>query len=143
MPREFNRTQRVSEQLKRELATLIQQEVKDPRVGMITVAAVEVSRDLAHAKIYITALTVEHDSDDAAAVLNHAAGFLRGRLGKLMVMRSIPQLHFVYDHAQKYGAELSALIDAAVDEDRERRNESVRRRLRAHPRKLSGKFPAR
>ena len=92
---------------------------------IMTVAAVEVSRDLAHAKIYITALTEEHDSDVAAAVLNHAAGFLRGRLGKRMVMRSIPQLHFVYDHAQRYGAELSALIDAAVDEDRERRNEPV------------------
>jgi ribosome-binding factor A len=125
MPREFSRTQRVSEQLKRELATLIQQEVKDPRVGMITVAAVEVSKDLAHARIYITALNEGHDSDDAAAVLNHAAGFLRGRLGKRVVMRSIPQLHFVYDHAQQYGAELSALIDAAVDEDRERRNEPV------------------
>lgn len=125
MPREFNRTQRVGEQLKRELATLIQHEIKDPRAGLITVAAVDVSRDLAHAKVYITVLNDDSDVTTAIDVLNRASGFLRRRLGKRMIMRVIPALHFVYDRSQRDSADISALIDAAVSEDRERHREPV------------------
>lgn len=119
MPREFNRTVRVAEQLKRDLAVLIRDEVKDPRVGMVTVAAVEISRDFSHAKVYITLLSDVGNPDDTVAILNRAAGFLRGRLGKLLAIRTIPALHFVHDVSQVRSANLSALIDSAVRKDRE------------------------
>ncbi|KAF0193231.1 MAG: ribosome-binding factor A [Gammaproteobacteria bacterium] len=119
MPREFNRTERVAEQLKRDLAVLIRDEVKDPRVGMVTVAAVEISRDFSHAKVYITVLGDTGIPEESVTILNRAGGYLRGRLGKLLAMRTIPALHFLYDVSQTRGADLSALIDSAVRKDRE------------------------
>lgn len=118
MAREFSRSQRVAAQIQRELAELIQFEVKDPRVGLVTVSAVEVSRDMAHAKVYITMLDSEKGVDDALAALNHAAGFLRRELGKRMKLRITPQLAFVYDASVERGASLNALINAAIESDR-------------------------
>lgn len=119
MPREFNRTERVAEQLKRDLAVLIRDEVRDPRIGMVTVAAVEISRDFSHAKVYITVLGDSGDPDEAVTILNRAGGFLRSRLGKLLAIRTIPALHFIHDVSQTRGASISALIDSAVRKDRE------------------------
>ncbi len=118
MPREFSRPQRVAAQIQRELAQLIQFEVKDPRVGLITISGVEVSRDLSHAKIFISMLESGHEVDEALKGLNSASGFLRRELGKRMIMRVVPNLHFVYDASVERGANLSALIDAAIASDR-------------------------
>jgi len=113
--KEFSRTRRVGEQMQRELSELIQRELKDPRVGMITVTGVEVSRDMSHAKVFVTVLGGEqHSVEESLATLGHAAGFLRHELGQRMKLRIIPELHFFYDASVERGAHLSALIDKAV-----------------------------
>ncbi len=114
MPKEFSRTKRVAAQVQRELAQLIQFEVKDPRVGMVTVSAVELSRDLSYAKVYVTVLSVDNDVEKALEGLNKAAGFLRRELGKRLSIRVTPQLTFLYDASVENGANLSALIDKAI-----------------------------
>jgi ribosome-binding factor A len=114
MPREFSRTRRVGEQVQRELAGLIRDELSDPRLGMVSISAVEVSRDLSHAKVFVSTLGSEEQADASLQVLQGAAGYLRRLLGKRLVMRHVPQLHFRQDHSLEQGARLSALIDAAV-----------------------------
>ena len=115
MPKEYSRTQRVADQIQRELAQLIQQELKDPRLGMITVTAVSVSREFEHAKVYVTML--DGDRKGALKVLHKAAGFLRRELAHRMKLRSTPQLHFVYDASIEHGTRLTGLIDAAVAQE--------------------------
>jgi len=117
MPRDFPRTRRVGEQMQRELAALIRSEIKDPRLGMVTVSAVQVSRDLSHAKVFISVLGDAAAKQASLQILNKAAGFLRHALGQQMIVRTVPQLHFVYDESIERGSRLSALIDAAVKSD--------------------------
>ncbi|MNF75763.1 Ribosome-binding factor A [compost metagenome] len=119
MAKEYSRTQRIGDQMQRELAQLIRREVKDPRVGLVTITAVDVSRDVGHAKVFITVMGQEtaEDIKQSIKVLNSAAGFLRMQLGKEMKLRSVPQLHFHYDESVTRGAHLSALIERAVAED--------------------------
>lgn len=117
MPRDFPRTRRVGEQLQRELASLIRDEIDDPRLGMVSISAVEVSRDLSHAKVFFSTLGGQQDADTSLEVLQGAAGFLRRLLGQRMAMRHVPQLHFKQDHSLEQGARLSALIDSAVRAD--------------------------
>jgi ribosome-binding factor A len=117
MPREFNRSERVAGQIRRELAKVIQQDLKDPDVGFISLSDVEVTRDLAHAKVFITVF----ESDKAAgsiAALKRAAGYLRNRLGQEMHIRSVPQLHFHHDASVETGQRMDSLIEAAVASDR-------------------------
>ena len=123
MPRDFPRTRRVGEQLQRELATLIRDELSDPRLGMISISAVEVSRDLSHARVFFSTLGEQEDADRSLEVLQGAAGFLRHLLGKRLVMRHVPQLHFKQDHSLEQGARLSALIDSAVRGDQDDEND--------------------
>lgn len=118
MPKEFSRGQRVSEQILRELAELIRLEVKDPRVGFITLTEVEVSPDYAHAKVYFTSMTGQQDVAEILAGLRRAAGFLRRELGRRIRIHTIPQLHFVFDRSVEEGARLSKLIDDVVEADR-------------------------
>lgn len=132
------RVQRVADQMQRELAMLIQMEVNDPRVGMVSVTGVEVSRDLAHAKVYVTVLnTLTADSELNNATLtdpgkldqleveqnikalNKAAGYLRSLLAKRLEIRSVPKLQFHYDASIQRGQQLSSLIDSALAADRE------------------------
>jgi ribosome-binding factor A len=122
MPKEFSRTQRVAQQLQRDLADLIRNEIKDPRVGMVSIISVDVSRDLAHAKVYITSLTADNHAE-IIKVLQGAAGFLRRELGKRLMIRIIPQLHFFYDESIERGSHLSHLIDEAVASDQARHKE--------------------
>ncbi len=117
MPRDFPRTRRVAEQMQRELAVIIRDEVKDPRLGMVSVSAVEVSKDLSNAKVFITVLGEEGKGEESVAILNKAAGFLRHALGQQMVIRTVPHLKFVHDRSLEQGAHMSALIDAAVSAD--------------------------
>ena len=121
MAKEFSRTQRIGDQMQRELALLIQREIKDPRLGLVTITAVDVSRDLSHAKIFITIMGQDNNEEAVRGnlrILNEAAGFLRMQLGKSMKLRSVPQLHFNYDASIRRGVELSSLIERAVAEDR-------------------------
>ncbi|MFO8153044.1 30S ribosome-binding factor RbfA [Thioalkalivibrio sp.] len=115
--RDYQRSDRVGDQMQRELAELIRLEVKDPRVGMVTLSGVEVSRDLAHAKVFFTQLGGEEKGREAEQGLNHAAGYLRHELGARMRLRTVPQLRFIYDDTPERGARLSALIDSAIAED--------------------------
>ena len=117
MPREFNRSERVAGTLRRELAQLIQKEVKDPEVGFIGLSDVEVSRDISHAKIYVTVFEAEKAVASIKA-LNKAAGYLRMRLGQEMRIRSVPQLHFEHDASVETGLQMDSLIEAAVASDR-------------------------
>jgi len=119
MPREFPRTRRVGEQIQRELAALIHDELRDPRLGMVSISSVQVSRDMAHAKIHVSVLGKDEQVSDSLGVLNHAAGFLRHKLGKILHMRTIPALRFYHDSSLEEGARLGALINEAIASDKD------------------------
>ncbi|MBM3351221.1 MAG: 30S ribosome-binding factor RbfA [Betaproteobacteria bacterium] len=111
MAKDFSRSHRVAEQMQRELADLLMFEVKDPRIGMVTITAVEVAGDMAHAKVYYTASKA---NDSIQQGLEKSAGFLRTQLAKRMLLRTIPQLHFVYDVSMDNGQKMDALIAQAL-----------------------------
>lgn len=115
MAKDFSRTDRIAEQIQRELAQLIRLEVKDPRVHLVTITGVEVTRDYAHAKIFYT--TLDGESADLLKGLERTSGFLRSRLASSLKLRITPQLHFVYDASVERGAHLSQLIDRAIAND--------------------------
>ena len=119
MPREYPRARRVEEQLKRLLAEQIRREVKDPRVGLITITAVEVSRDLTHARIFFTPFAGVGDPAAALEALRHASGFLRHQIRNEMRLRVAPELTFQLDDSIERAAKLSALIHDAVESDRQ------------------------
>ena len=111
-----NRGFRVADQIQRDVAELIR-DLKDPRIGMVTLTDVEVTSDYAHAKVFFTMLGDAGQISAAAEGLNRAAGFLRHELGHRIKLRSIPQLHFIHDESVERGVRLSQLIDAAVRGD--------------------------
>jgi len=117
MPRDYPRSRRIAEQIQRELSDIIRLELKDPRVGMITIIDVEVSHDQSHAKVFFTSLGDQQAVTDAARGLQHAAGFLRSELAHRMKLRVVPQLQFKYDESVERGMRLSKLIDDAVAQD--------------------------
>jgi ribosome-binding factor A len=121
MPKEFSRTQRVGDFLKQELARLIQLEIRDPRVGMASITDVEVARDLSYAKVFVTILgkNTEEEAKPGIEALNHASGFLRTQVSKVMSARTTPKLRFVFDKSITRGAQMSKLIDDVVAQDRE------------------------
>lgn len=125
MPKEFSRTQRVGGQIQRELAQMIQQELRDPRVGFVTLSDVEVSRDFAHAKVFITLLDPKQDIDATLQALNKAGGFLRRLLCKRIVMRVVPELHFVYDNSLDTGARVDALLHQVAAEQRKGADKTI------------------
>jgi ribosome-binding factor A len=110
MAKEYSRSHRVAEQMQRELADLLQFEVKDPRVGMVTITAVEVTGDMAHAKIFYSATKASQSLQNG---LEKSAGFLRTQVAKRMLLRTVPQLHFVYDESIDIGIKMGQLIEAA------------------------------
>jgi ribosome-binding factor A len=114
--RDFNRAERVAGEMRRELARLVQQEVKDPAVGFVSISDVEVSRDLSHAKVFVTVFETERAKDSIRA-LNRAAGFLRSRLGQEMRIRSVPELSFRHDDSVETGQRMDRLIEEAVAAD--------------------------
>lgn len=109
----YSRKDRVSEQIRRELAELIRTELKDPRVGMISLTDVEVTADYAHAKVYFSTLAGGDNLPSVLTGLQKASGFLRRELGKRISIHMTPQLHFVFDQSLERGADLSKLIDEA------------------------------
>jgi ribosome-binding factor A len=122
MAREFGRTERVADYLRQELARLLQAELRDPRVGMVSVNEVEVSRDLAYAKVFVTFMDrdSEQEAREQLEVLNGAAGFLRTQVAHDARMRTVPKLRFVFDASVTRGRRLSDLIDRALADDARR-----------------------
>ncbi|MDH2067847.1 30S ribosome-binding factor RbfA [Pantoea sp. GD03673] len=124
MAKEFGRPQRVSQELQKEIAMILQREIKDPRLGMmVTVSGVEVSRDLAYAKVFVTFL---NDKDEDAIknglkALKEASGYIRILLGKAMRLRIVPELTFFYDNSLVEGMRMSNLVTSVVKNDAERR----------------------
>lgn len=116
--REFGREERVGAEIQRELALLIREEVDDPRIANPTIQEVRVVRDLSRATVFFT-LFDEDQVKQTGQALNKAAAYLRRRLSERLKLRTVPQLHFVYDKSVAEGARLSALIDEAVSHDRE------------------------
>lgn len=136
------RAQRVADQIQREIAVLIQLEVNDPRIGMVSITGVDVSSDLASARIYVTVLNSLSDDaevnqetlkepgkldqleiDENLNALNKASGFLRTMLAKRLRLRAVPKLRFYYDSSVQRGQRLSNLIDDALEADRQMHSE--------------------
>ena len=118
MKKTSQRARRVGDEIQRDLADLLRTEVKDPRVGPVTITAVEVSPDLSHAKVFVTHMAGREHADEAVKALQHTAGFLRSALAHRLSLYSVPQLHFAYDDSIETGMKLSQLIDDAVAADR-------------------------
>ncbi len=119
--RSYKRTDRIADQIQKDLALLLQREIKDPRVGMVTINGVTVSKDLAFADVYVTFMGVdaEQDVDQGLAVLDHAGGYLRSMLAKAIQLRTMPKLRFHYDQTIVDGPKMSRLIASARAKDRE------------------------
>ena len=109
-----NRAFKVADQIQRDLSELIARELKDPRVGLVTLQGVEVTPDYAHAKVYFSTLAGSAKVDEVMTGLEKASGFLRRELGKRISIHTTPQLHFVFDQSLERGADLSTLIQKAV-----------------------------
>lgn len=125
MSREFKRSDRVAQELKKEVAVILQREVKDPRIGMVTVSDVEVSRDLAYAKIFVTFL---FDNDQEAIAqgmkgLEKASPYIRSLVGKAMRLRIVPELRFIYDESLVEGMRMSNLVSNVIREDEAKHKE--------------------
>lgn len=110
----FSRKDRVNEQIRRELAELIRTELKDPRVGMVSLTDVEVTPDYAHARVFFSTLAPTDQLPEIEKGLAKASGFLRRELGRRVRIHTTPQLHFIYDKSIEYGTSLSSLIDVAA-----------------------------
>ena len=132
MPKDYPRSRRIAEQVQRELTQIIRLELKDPRVGFITITDVEVTPDHKRARVFFTLLGEGAQIEEATRGLAHAAGFLRSQLARRFEMRSVPQLEFVYDASVERGSRLSQLIEAAVADDaRQAAAKPARRRRRS------------
>lgn len=114
---EFDRTERIGAELRRELVEILREEVRDPRVARITLQEVRVSRDLAHAKVFFTCFPLDEGAEEQARLLNRKlAGFLRRELARRTRLRTVPELHFVHDESIARGEHLSKLIEEVAPE---------------------------
>ena len=112
----FARTDRIAQQMQREIAELVRLQINDPRLRLVTITGVEVAGDYSHAKVFFTRLDGKHE--EAQQGLEHASGFLRSQLAHSIKLRIMPQLHFVFDSSVERGSHLSQLIDQAVASDK-------------------------
>lgn len=120
MPKEYSRSTRVAEQIRRELSELVRHGVKDPRAQGATITEVEVSRDISYARVYFSQLEDSPEQiKETETALNRAAGFLRRELAGIMRLRHVPELKFVYDRSIAEGVRMDALIEAARKRDRD------------------------
>lgn len=117
MKRGQGRPQKLGDQIQRELSGILMRELRDPRVGMVTITAVDVSPDISHAKVFFTTLD-DAKAKQAAEGLNAASGFLRSQLAQRIKLYTTPELRFVYDESVARGDRLSRLIDSALHKDR-------------------------
>lgn len=122
MAKSFSRPQRVGHELQKEIAIILQREIKDPRLGMVTVSGVELSKDLSYAKVFVTFLN-DDDSEvvtQGLKILNDATGYIRSLVGKAMKLRIIPELKFVYDQSLVEGMRMSNLVSQVIQQDENR-----------------------
>lgn len=126
MGKEFSRVDRLSQQMKKEMAVILQREIKDPRLhSMITVSDVEVSRDLSHAKVFVTFMGLEQDKvKENLKILNEASGFVRSLIGKRIQARIVPQIRFEFDESLNEGIRMASLVESVRREDEKRRQQS-------------------
>ena len=118
MAKEFSRARRVGQQLQREVAMILQREIKDPRIGMVTVSDVDVSGDLQHARVYVTFLNNDAESIETGLKgLSEASGYIRLLLGKAMQLRVVPELRFAYDKTLVEGMRISNLVTNTIRQD--------------------------
>ncbi|MFQ1023826.1 30S ribosome-binding factor RbfA [Avibacterium paragallinarum] len=122
MAREFKRSDRVAQELQKEIAVILQREVKDPRIGMVTVSDVEVSRDLAYAKVFVTFLFDQDESiiESGMQGLEKASPYIRSLLAKAMRLRIVPELRFIYDQSLVEGMRMSNLVSEVIRDDEKR-----------------------
>ena len=113
------RTARINEQLRQEISLLIRDEVRDPRVGLATITAVEASPELDHARVYVTAMGEEGEKEEVVAGLRSAAPFIRGQLGRRLHMRRIPELHFEVDRKLENALRIESLLREALPDEGE------------------------
>ncbi|PKH05215.1 30S ribosome-binding factor RbfA [Moritella sp. Urea-trap-13] len=121
MAKEFSRSRRVAQQLQQEIARILQREVKDPRVGMVTVSSIDLSRDLSYAKVYVTFFNIDDDEariKDGIAALDAASGYIRSLVGSAMKLRIVPELRFIYDNTLVEGMRLSTLVTEVRAKDK-------------------------
>ncbi|MQA88943.1 MAG: 30S ribosome-binding factor RbfA [Gemmatimonas sp.] len=116
---QYRRTDRINEQLRQEISLLIRDEVRDPRVGLATITAVETSPELDHARVYVTALGEEREKEEALAGLQSAAPFIRGLLGRRLHIRRIPELHFEMDRKLENALRIEQLLREALPDESE------------------------
>ncbi|ENM5790410.1 30S ribosome-binding factor RbfA [Vibrio mimicus] len=127
MPKEFSRTQRVAQQLQKELAMILQREVRDSRLGMVTISDVEVSRDLAYAKVFVTFLCVgEQTPESCLTALREHEVHIRMMLGKQIRLRLTPEIRFYYDNTLVEGMRMSNLVTEVINSDKRRKHEAGR-----------------
>ncbi|CCO49078.1 Ribosome-binding factor A [Vibrio nigripulchritudo SOn1] len=127
MSKEFSRTQRVSQQLQKELALILQREVRDSRIGMVTISDVEVSRDLAYAKVFVTFLCVgEQTPESSLAALKEHEVQIRMMLGKRIRLRLTPEVRFTYDNTLVEGMRMSNLVSEVVSKDKRKKEDAGR-----------------
>ena len=115
---EAQRKRRIEAEIQRVLSELIAREVKDPRVGSVTVTAVRVAADMGSARVFFTPFASKHGPEEVRAGLTHAGGYLRGEVGRRLRLRHAPRLEFVFDDTVDRAAHLSSLIERAVQQDR-------------------------
>ncbi|MEZ9337599.1 30S ribosome-binding factor RbfA [Vibrio splendidus] len=127
MSKEFSRTQRVSQQLQKELALILQREVRDSRIGMVTISDVEVSRDLAYAKVFVTFLCIGEQTPESCLVaLKEHEVPVRMALGKRIRHRLTPEVRFTYDNTLVEGMRMSNLVSEVLNDDKRKQEESGR-----------------
>lgn len=117
MPREFSRNQRLGNQVLRTLNELLHFETKDPRLKLVSLTSVELSRDLSVARVYFSLLDPDGDAEQVLDGLLRASGFLRSRLGREIKIRHVPELRFTHDDSAAEAQRISSLIDGARESD--------------------------
>jgi len=126
MVKEFSRIQRINQQVQRELAIVLQREIKDPRLGMVTVTEVDVSKDLNYAKVYVTFFGLEDKPiEEKIGVLNHAMPYIRSLMASRVNLRVVPEFRFLHDHSLNEGVRMSSLTTAAVRSDEAKKSKKA------------------
>jgi len=126
MEKEFSRVDRLSQHIKKEMAVILQREIKDPRLhSMITVSDVEVSRDLSHAKVFVTFLGMDDSKvEDNLKILNDASGYVRSLIGKRIQTRIVPHIRFAFDQSLNEGIRMASLVASVRQEDERKRKDA-------------------
>ncbi|MCW5589229.1 MAG: 30S ribosome-binding factor RbfA [Legionellales bacterium] len=123
MPKDFERTRRVADVIQRELALIIQREMRDPRLGLVTISVIKLSKDLKHAKVFFTTLNDSVPYKEQATILNAAKKQLRYELSRLLELRVVPELLFIYDESIARGNYMSQIINKAIHQDEKKHKE--------------------